>query len=80
LYEKLGARFHNDPSKKESLDWILSVVHAYRGKESAVRGDFKEARYHFKEARRLNPSGRHNRWRYVRTFFPSGLRRFVFPG
>jgi glycosyltransferase involved in cell wall biosynthesis len=79
LYERLDARFHKDPSKRESLDWILAVVHARRGKELALAGEFKEARYHFEEARRLDPSGKRHRWRYVRTFFPSGLRRFLFP-
>jgi hypothetical protein len=79
LYKKLEARFHGDPSKREALDWILAVVHANRGKEVALKGEFKEARYHFKEAHRLNPLGKRNRWRYVRTFFPSRLHRVLFP-
>lgn len=79
LYEKFAARFRTDPSKQEALDWILAVVHANQGKALAHRGEFKEARRHFTEARRLNPSSKRHRWRYIRTFFPSALHWILFP-
>ena len=78
LYEKLKVRFQKDPSKKEGMDRLLSMVLANRGKKLAHERRFTEARSQFREAYRLHPANRRNRFRYLRTFLPSSWRRFVF--
>ena len=78
LYQTLKARFHSDPSKKEAMDRVLSMVLANKGKKLAHEGRFTEARTQFREAHRLNPSNKRNRRRYLRTFLPSSWHRFIF--
>lgn len=78
LYQTLKARFHGDPSKKEAMDRVLSMVLANKGKKLAHEGRFKEARSEFREACRLNPANKRNRRRYLRTFLPSSWHRFIF--
>jgi len=79
LYQKLNVRFQGDPSKKEAMDRLLSMVLANKGKKLVHEGRFSEARSQFREACRLNPSNKRNRRRYLRTFLPSSWHRFVFP-
>ena len=79
LYQKLNVRFQGDPSKKEAMDRLLSMVLANKGKKLVHEGRFSEARSQFREACRLNPSNKRNRRRYLRTFLPSSWHGFVFP-
>jgi len=79
LYQKLEARFRNDPSKREALDGLRAVLLAHKGKALALEGDFGQARDCFREASRLAPHNKRHKWRFLRTCFPSSLRRYLFP-
>jgi hypothetical protein len=79
LYEKLEACFRNDPSKREALDQLQAAFLANKGKASAMEGDFGQARDLFREASRLAPHNRRNKWRFLRTYLPPSLHRYLFP-
>jgi glycosyltransferase involved in cell wall biosynthesis len=79
LYEKLDARFRSDPSKREALDRLQAVFFANKGKALAIDGDFLQARHWFREASRLAPHNRRNKWRFLRTYLPPSLHRHLFP-
>ena len=78
LFGKIEARFGADPEKQEAMDRLRATFHGVKGKELAFEGRFEEARAHFREARRLDPENKRNRWRYYRTFLPGRLHRLVF--
>jgi hypothetical protein len=79
LYQKLEARFGSDPSKREALDRLQAMFLANKGKAMAFEGDFGQTRDCFREAYRLAPHNRRNKWRFLRTYFPSSLYRYLFP-
>jgi glycosyltransferase involved in cell wall biosynthesis len=79
LYQRLEARFQDDPSKREALNRLQAMFLANEGKALAFEGDFERARHCFREASRLAPHYRRHKWRFLRTYLPASLHRYLFP-
>ena len=78
LHAKLVKHYADDPSMTDDLNRLLAVAHANQGKVFLFDGKVEEARAQFKEAYRVFPTEKKNKWRYLRTFLPSIVHRYVF--
>ncbi len=78
LHQKLTKLFGDDPLMTNDLNRLLAVSYANKGKVFLFEGSLKEARAQFKEAYRVFPAQKRNKWRYWRTFLPAFLHRHVF--